>query len=143
MEGLFSLGLLVLVVVAVGAAVYGTQRRRRGGEEPRERLAVTSSGIASDGSTVSSTEVSAPPGSSREYFESMGLETGEEMKMHLYSLDEYEGARRRRPRRPFGPLYRRPQGQPADRGRVRYDYPEPGTRRAPLQAALKRPAQIP
>lgn len=97
MEGLFSLSLLfllVLVILVVGAAVYRARLRRRGEDLAPERDAATPSarppGAAPSGTTASPTEVSAPPGSSHDYFKTMNPETGEEMKMHLYSLDEYE-----------------------------------------------------
>jgi len=97
MEGLFSVGLLfvlVLAVVVVGAAVYAARLRRRGEDLTPERdLAIPSvrpSGTAPKGPSPALPRPPHPLGSPHEYFKSMGLETGEEMKMRLYSLDEYE-----------------------------------------------------
>lgn len=96
MEGLFSFGLLfvlVIAVVVVGTAVYAARLRRRGEDLTPERDVATPSGrpagAAPDGTAASPTDVSAPSGAPHEYFKSMGLESGEEMKMRVYSLDEY------------------------------------------------------
>lgn len=96
MEGLFSFGLLFLVVLAVvvvGFAIYAARLRRRDESmAPARDTAMPSgrpAGTAPDGTAASPADVSAPPDAPHEYFKSMGLETGEEMKMRVYSLDEY------------------------------------------------------
>ncbi len=95
MEGIFSfalLFLLVLVIVVVGAAIYYARRRRRGEEVPSERPTTPSERPSGSGRpTPESTEAAAPPTATHEYFKAVRLEAGEEMKMRLYSLDEYEG----------------------------------------------------
>lgn len=96
MEGLFSLGLLVLLLLAIVvtvSAIRASARRRRGEEAPPEPATVDPQhrppGAGPAGTTASPTEASAPPEAPHEYFMTMNPESGEEMKLRLYSLDEY------------------------------------------------------
>ncbi len=79
---MFTLELLLVVVLLVGlasGAVYLWVTGRKQGEEAPNREEALG--------TRASLDVDAP---SREFFERLSLETGEEMRARLYSIAEYE-----------------------------------------------------
>lgn len=79
MNTLFTFELLVvavLIVVVVTGAIYVAAANRRREQAP----------IGERGDTPAPETAPAP----REFYKRLGLETGEEMKMRLYSLGEYE-----------------------------------------------------
>ncbi len=93
---MFTLQLLlvaVVVVVIVAGALYITLRNRRVRHQTGRQVgtADVAVGTADDEAANGVTERAAsrqPP--RREFYKSMGLETTEEMKLRLYSPDEYE-----------------------------------------------------
>jgi hypothetical protein len=96
LDAMFTLELLlgaVVVVVIVAGALYislrNRQIRRQTGRQ--EGTADVPVGTAADEAANGVTERTAPhQPPRREFYKSMGLETTEDMKLRLYSLDEYE-----------------------------------------------------
>jgi hypothetical protein len=92
-DTLFTFGLLfaaVVVAVAVGGAVYLTVRNRRIRRETGREVGTADPTVvrARDEPAESCTKRAAPP--RREFYKSMGLETDEDMKVRLYSLEQYQ-----------------------------------------------------
>jgi hypothetical protein len=90
---LFTFELLfaaVVIVVAVGGAVYLTARNRRIRRETGREVGTTDpTGVTARGEPAESpTTGAAPP--RREFYKSMGLETDEDLKVRLYSLEQYQ-----------------------------------------------------
>ncbi len=96
LDTLFTLELLlvaVVVVVIVAGALYITLRNRRIRSQTGDQVETADVLVATaDDETANAiterTATHQPP--RREFYKSMGLETSEEMKLRLYSPDEYE-----------------------------------------------------
>lgn len=82
----------VLVVVVVGGALYITVTNRRKERETGREVgsAGIPVGVGPEGPDEDAGR-SAPHVPHREFYKRMSLENDEDMKMHLYSLDEYRG----------------------------------------------------
>lgn len=96
MNAVFTFELLlitVVVVVAVAAALYlvVTNRRKRRETGREVGSADVPMGLGPSGPDSDATERRAPREPRREFYKRMSLENDEDMKMHLYSLDEYRG----------------------------------------------------
>jgi len=83
----------VVVVVAVAAALYlvVTNRRKRRETGREVGSADEPIGLGAGGPDDEAIERRAPREPRREFYKRMSLENDEDMKMHLYSLDEYRG----------------------------------------------------
>lgn len=82
----------VVVAVIVGGALYITVTNRRGRRETGREVGNTDApaGTGPDG-PEEATGRSVPHVPHHEFYKRMSLENDEDMKMHLYSLDEYTG----------------------------------------------------
>jgi hypothetical protein len=100
LDAMFTLELLlvaVVVVVSVAGALFISLRARRIRRQTGRRVGTADVpvGTAADEETGGGDGVNGgatprrPP--RREFYKSMGLETTEEMKIRLYSLEDYEG----------------------------------------------------
>lgn len=95
MNTLFTFELLivaVMVAVIVGGALYITMTNRRRRRETGREVgsAGIPVGVGPEGPDEA-TGRSVPHVPHREFYKRMSLENDEDMKMHLYSLDEYAG----------------------------------------------------
>ncbi len=96
MNAVFTFELLLVTVVVVGAvaaALYLTvtnrRKRRETGREVGSADAPT--GLGPGGPNAEATERRVPREPRREFYKRMSLENDEDMKMRLYSVDEYRG----------------------------------------------------
>ncbi len=97
MNAVFTFELLLITVVVVGAVaaalylvVTNRRKRRETGREVGSADAPT--GLGPGGPDADdATERRAPRELRREFYKRMSLENDEDMKMRLYSLDEYRG----------------------------------------------------
>jgi hypothetical protein len=83
----------VVVVVIVAGALYITLRNRRIRHQTGHQVGTADVpvGTAADEAANGDTERAAPrQPPRREFYKSMGLESSEDMKLRLYSPDEYE-----------------------------------------------------
>ncbi len=93
-DTLFTFELLfaaAVIAVVVGGVVYLTVRNRRIRRETGREVGTADPSVvtAPDEPAESSTErAAAPP--RREFYKSMGLETNEDMKVRLYSVEQYQ-----------------------------------------------------
>lgn len=94
MDAMFTLELLlvaVVIIVIVAGAVYIATRNRRTRRETGREVGTADFpvGTAPEEPTSGSAERTAPRQPRREFYKSMGLETTEEMKVRVYSVEEY------------------------------------------------------
>jgi hypothetical protein len=93
----FELLLVVVVIVVVIGALYiaVTNRRKRRETGRRVGTADVPVGVAPDEPAGGVTEEAVSREGSREpwreFYKSMGLETAEDMKVRVYSIEEYRG----------------------------------------------------
>src|SRR5215212_9798776 len=96
LDTLFTFELLLvagMVAVIGGGALYITLRNRRIRRETGRRVGTADVPVATaeDEAVKGVTERAAPPQPPRrEFYKSMGLKSSEDMKLRLYSPDEYE-----------------------------------------------------
>ncbi len=96
MNAVFTFELLLITVVVVGAVAAAlylvvTNRRKRRETGREVGSADVPMGLGPSGPDSDATERRAPRELRREFYKRMSLENDEDMKMHLYSLDEYRG----------------------------------------------------
>ena len=89
--------LVVVVAIAVGGAAYLMVTNRRTRRETGREVGTADipvgrpTGVEPDEDEGSSTGRVEPRESRREFYKSMGLETTEDMKIRVYSVEEYWG----------------------------------------------------
>ncbi|MDQ4063375.1 MAG: hypothetical protein M3122_05635 [Actinomycetota bacterium] len=96
MNTIFTFELLLVTVIVVGAVAAAlylvvTNRRKRRESGRKVGSADAAVGLGPGGFDTDATERRAPREPRREFYKRMSLENDEDMKMRLYSLDEYRG----------------------------------------------------